>query len=398
MILLIAIVLGALVGAAASGEARRARRRAVRLADRALAAPATRDRGPAQACRRAGARPAARRDARAERAPTEPAPRVDRHARARQPRWHASRRVAPIAESRIAPTALPPRHRGRRDRRRRARRRAAAARRDRAEDRRRRRSRRAAARPPRADPALAVRRQHDRQGRHRHPLRRPRLPRQVRERARPPADRSIAWPRSAPPPSSCSASAGACALSRPDYAQVLQGGAVAVLYLTLFAAFRFYDVIGAMPAFVLMVAVAALAAALAVLQDARALAVVGALGGFATPLIVSTGSDNYVALFTYYFVLDLGIAAVAWSKTWRLAQPDRLRRHLHRRDGVGRAQVPARGLRHQPGVPDRLLPALRRHPGPAGAPARARRAGRRRGCAAAATRGSTAACCSACRR
>ena len=105
--------------------------------------------------------------------------------------------------------------------------------------------------------------------------------------------------------------------SRPDYAQVLQGGAVAVLYLTLFAAFRFYNVIGAMPAFVLMVAVAALAAALAVLQDARSLAVIGALGGFATPLIVSTGSDNYVALFAYYFVLDLGIAAVAWSKTWR---------------------------------------------------------------------------------
>jgi uncharacterized membrane protein len=106
-------------------------------------------------------------------------------------------------------------------------------------------------------------------------------------------------------------------LSRPDYAQVLQGGAVAVLYLTLFAAFRFYNVIDAMPAFVLMVAVAALAAALAVLQDARALAVIGALGGFATPLIVSTGSNNHVALFAYYFVLDLGIAAVAWSKTWR---------------------------------------------------------------------------------
>ena len=104
---------------------------------------------------------------------------------------------------------------------------------------------------------------------------------------------------------------------RPDYAQVLQGGAVAVLYLTLFAAFRYYGVLAATPAFVLMVAVAAFAAALAVLQNARALAVVGALGGFATPLIVSTGSDNYVALFAYYFVLDAGIAAVAWFKTWR---------------------------------------------------------------------------------
>lgn len=105
--------------------------------------------------------------------------------------------------------------------------------------------------------------------------------------------------------------------SRPDYAQVLQGGAVAVLYLTLFAAFRYYNVLAALPAFVLMVAVAALAAALAVLQDARSLALVGALGGFATPLLVSTGSNNHVALFAYYFVLDAGIAAVAWSKTWR---------------------------------------------------------------------------------
>src|SRR5664279_5077959 len=105
--------------------------------------------------------------------------------------------------------------------------------------------------------------------------------------------------------------------SRPEYKRQLQGGAVAVLYLTVFAGFRFYEVIGAMPAFVLMVAIAAFAAALAVLQDARSLAIVGALGGFATPLIVSTGSNNYVALFAYYFVLDLGIAAVAWSKTWR---------------------------------------------------------------------------------
>jgi uncharacterized membrane protein len=104
---------------------------------------------------------------------------------------------------------------------------------------------------------------------------------------------------------------------RSGYAQVLQGGAVAVLYLTLFVAFRFYGVLAVTPVFALMVAVAALAAALAVLQDARALAVIGALGGFATPLLVSTGSGNHVALFSYYLVLDLGIALVAWHRSWR---------------------------------------------------------------------------------
>jgi len=104
---------------------------------------------------------------------------------------------------------------------------------------------------------------------------------------------------------------------RAGYAQVLQGGAVAVLYLTLFVAFRYYGVLAVGPVFGLMVVVAALAAALAVLRDARALAVIGALGGFATPLLVSSGSGNQVALFSYYLVLDLGIAAVAWHKTWR---------------------------------------------------------------------------------
>lgn len=106
-------------------------------------------------------------------------------------------------------------------------------------------------------------------------------------------------------------------LQRPGYAHALQGGAVAVLYLTLFVAFRFYGVLAVGPVFALMVAVAALAAALAVLQDTRALAVIGALGGFATPLLVSTGSGDQVALFSYYLVLNLGIAAVAWFKTWR---------------------------------------------------------------------------------
>ena len=106
-------------------------------------------------------------------------------------------------------------------------------------------------------------------------------------------------------------------LRRAGYAQVLQGGAVAVLYLTLFVAFRFFGVLAVGPVFALMVLVAALAAALAVLQNARALAVVGALGGFAAPLLISTGSGNPVALFSYYLVLDLGIAAVAWHRTWR---------------------------------------------------------------------------------
>lgn len=105
---------------------------------------------------------------------------------------------------------------------------------------------------------------------------------------------------------------------RRGYAQVLQGGAIAVVYLTLFSAFRFYGVLEAAPAFLCMAAVVVLAAALAVLQDARSLAVIGALGGFLAPLLLSTGGGNVVALFAWYLALDVGIALIAWARTWRV--------------------------------------------------------------------------------
>ena len=63
--------------------------------------------------------------------------------------------------------------------------------------------------------AMAGRRQHHRQGRRRDPLRRPRLPRQVREPSTPTCRSSGAWRRSASPRSSCSASAGGCACRGP---------------------------------------------------------------------------------------------------------------------------------------------------------------------------------------
>ena len=105
---------------------------------------------------------------------------------------------------------------------------------------------------------------------------------------------------------------------RTGYALTLQGTGVAILYLTLFAAFRLYSLMPPGLAFGLMVAVCALSAVLAVLQDALVLAVMGAAGGFLSPILASTGQGDHVALFTYYTVLNLGILGVAWKKDWRL--------------------------------------------------------------------------------
>jgi uncharacterized membrane protein len=106
--------------------------------------------------------------------------------------------------------------------------------------------------------------------------------------------------------------------TRPGYALSLQGGGVGLLYLTILAAFRLYSLLPPGPSFVLLIAVAAFSAALAVLQDSLALAAVGVAGGFLAPILASTGQGSHVMLFSYYLVLNLGILAIAFYKSWRL--------------------------------------------------------------------------------
>ncbi|MBS1156237.1 MAG: hypothetical protein H6R07_2161 [Proteobacteria bacterium] len=105
--------------------------------------------------------------------------------------------------------------------------------------------------------------------------------------------------------------------SRRAYGLLMQGAAVAVMYLTIFAAMRLHPLLPLQGGFVLLVAVAMLAAILAVTQDALALAVAGSLGGFAAPILASTGGGSHVALFSYFAMLNAGILGIAWFKAWR---------------------------------------------------------------------------------
>ena len=106
-------------------------------------------------------------------------------------------------------------------------------------------------------------------------------------------------------------------LKRPGYALALQGGAVGILYLTVFAAFRLYQILPPEAALVLLFLIASLSAALAVMQDAQSLAVLGASGGFLAPILASTGGGSHVMLFSYYVMLNVGIVGIAWYKAWR---------------------------------------------------------------------------------
>jgi uncharacterized membrane protein len=97
----------------------------------------------------------------------------------------------------------------------------------------------------------------------------------------------------------------------------LQGLAVACLYLTTFAAFRLHALLPGGATIAILTATCILSAALAVLQNARAMAVIGICGGFLAPVLASTGGGSHVALFSYYALLNAGIVGIAWFKAWR---------------------------------------------------------------------------------
>lgn len=98
----------------------------------------------------------------------------------------------------------------------------------------------------------------------------------------------------------------------------LAGGGIAVLYFSTFAAYQFYELFGYGPAFFLMILTTALAGTLSVIHEDKWLAVLGLIGGFLTPLFLSTGKDNQIALMTYMTVLNLGVLGVAFAKKWDL--------------------------------------------------------------------------------
>jgi uncharacterized membrane protein len=98
----------------------------------------------------------------------------------------------------------------------------------------------------------------------------------------------------------------------------LIGGGIATLYFACFAAFQVYHLLPQVPAFGLMMLVTAVAGALALFYDTKWLAVLGIIGGFLTPVVLSTGVDNQFALMSYVTILNGGILSIAFLKRWSL--------------------------------------------------------------------------------
>lgn len=91
----------------------------------------------------------------------------------------------------------------------------------------------------------------------------------------------------------------------------------AILYAAVFSAYRFYDLIDSVPAFALAILITLAAMLYAVSLNESLIAVLSLIGGFLTPVIVSTGENMPVPLFIYALILGIGAMLCAYYRKWR---------------------------------------------------------------------------------
>jgi len=104
---------------------------------------------------------------------------------------------------------------------------------------------------------------------------------------------------------------------RLTYGLILQGGGLGVLYMTVFASLRLLHLIPPPASFTLLLLIVVLSAFLALVQNSKSLAVMAVSGGFLAPILSASGTGDHIILFSYYAMLNLGIVAIAWFKSWR---------------------------------------------------------------------------------
>jgi uncharacterized membrane protein len=89
-----------------------------------------------------------------------------------------------------------------------------------------------------------------------------------------------------------------------------------ILYLSLWAAFSLFHLVPANAAFGAMIAVTAFNGYMAWVQDAELLALYGIVGGLSTPLLLSTGENHEVTLFSYLLLLDIAVLVLVALRPW----------------------------------------------------------------------------------
>ncbi len=103
-----------------------------------------------------------------------------------------------------------------------------------------------------------------------------------------------------------------------NFSAALLSGGMAIMYFVTYFAYSLYGLIPQTSAFALMVIFTIFTVAASVAYNRQVVAHIGLVGAYGVPFLLSSDSGNYVVLFSYMTLINLGILAVSVRKNWTL--------------------------------------------------------------------------------
>lgn len=102
-----------------------------------------------------------------------------------------------------------------------------------------------------------------------------------------------------------------------NFSAVLLSGGMAIMYFVTYFAYSSYELISQFSAFALMAMFTVFAVAAALLYSRQVIAHIGLVGAYAVPFLLSDASGNYLVLFAYIAIINVGILAISIKKYWK---------------------------------------------------------------------------------
>jgi len=101
------------------------------------------------------------------------------------------------------------------------------------------------------------------------------------------------------------------------FSSIITGGGIAILYFTATIAFREYHLFSQNTAFAITVLITVASIILSYYYKSEVLIIFSLIGGFAAPLMISTGHSNYLFLFIYLTLLNTGMLVASFLQHWK---------------------------------------------------------------------------------
>jgi uncharacterized membrane protein len=105
------------------------------------------------------------------------------------------------------------------------------------------------------------------------------------------------------------------------FSEGIAGLGAAVLYLSLWAGWHYYQLFPQSAAFGMMIVVTAVTATVALRRDSQRMALIALTGGVLTPWLLGTGENHEITLFAYLAVLGAGMLALGRLREWKTLAP-----------------------------------------------------------------------------